>query len=131
MPKKITWTQEQEEYVLTHYKEESNMDMGTKLGVSAPYIAGRLRTNGIVRCRESRTPRKQWTEYEVSYIREHFPHETAGDIADHLGTSDTMVLKKAREMGLKKAPDYDPRHFGGRYVRNYKNNIVKYNFKST
>ena len=60
-----------------------------------------------------------WTKEMLNYIREHYPNEPACDIADVLGVVDTTVSNKAKEMGLKKSPDFDKRKFCGRYTHKY------------
>lgn len=57
-----------------------------------------------------------WTEDKLHYLRDHFPTETAHDIADVLGCSSTSVLKKARELGVDKSPSFRKADFFRRYV---------------
>lgn len=66
--------------------------------------------------------RIEWTEDKLQYIREHYPTETAQDIADVIGCSDSTVRMKAMELGLKKASSYKRTDFIGRYTgkRKYK-----------
>ena len=64
----------------------------------------------------------------LAYLREHFPHESATDIADHFGISYTTVRLKALELGIKKAPGYDKKQFRFRFVKTYKHERYK-NFK--
>lgn len=65
-----------------------------------------------------------WNESMLGYIREHYANEPACDIAEVLGISDKTVSVKAREMGLKKSPDFDKHSYCGRYTHKYgyKNN---------
>ena len=58
-----------------------------------------------------------WTEEKLQYIREHYPTETAQDIADVLGCSDCMVNVKAKKLGVVKAPSFRKSDFQGRYVK--------------
>ena len=58
-----------------------------------------------------------WTEEKLQYIREHYPTETAQDIADVLGCSDCTVNVKAKELGVCKAPSFRKSDFQGRYVK--------------
>ena len=58
-----------------------------------------------------------WTEEKLQYIREHYPTETAQDIADVLGCSDCTVNVKAKELGVVKAPTFRKSNFHGRYVK--------------
>ena len=61
-----------------------------------------------------------WTEEMLQYLRDHYPTETAQDIADVIGCSDCTVNKKARELGIMKAPSFRKSDFQGRYVRRRK-----------
>jgi len=58
-----------------------------------------------------------WTEEKLQYIREHYPTETAQDIADVIGCSDCTVNFKAKELGVVKAPSFRKSDFQGRYVK--------------
>lgn len=58
-----------------------------------------------------------WTEEKLQYIREHYPTETAQDIADVIGCSDCTVNVKAKELGVSKAPSFMKSDFQGRYVK--------------
>lgn len=63
---------------------------------------------------------------ELAYIREHFPTDASCDIAENLGVSYPVIIRAAKEMGLKKSEDYSSEKFRFRHVRKYKNNITKY-----
>lgn len=67
--------------------------------------------------------RFEWTEEKLRYLEEHFATDTANDIAEVVGCSDSTVLNKARKLGLEKSPDFHPSHFYGRYVQ--KGGIIK------
>ena len=58
-----------------------------------------------------------WTEEKLQYIREHYPTETAQDIADVIGCSDCTVNVKAKMLGVVKASSFRKSDFHGRYVR--------------
>lgn len=68
--------------------------------------------------------RFDWNEERLRYLTEHFPTESADDIADVVGCSNTTVRGKARELGLQKAPDYSTKKYIGRYTGKYKNKRV-------
>jgi predicted transcriptional regulator len=123
---RLKWTHEQEVYLLSHYQTVTQADMAKELGVSIPSVSKKLRDLGIVIGSGLKSKKRPWSEYELNYLMEHFPHESAVDIGEHLGISNVMISNKAREMGLKKAPDYDRRKYDFRYVRNYKHNVTKY-----
>ena len=61
--------------------------------------------------------RIEWTEEKLQYIREHYPTETAQDIADVIGCSDCTVNVKAKDLGVSKAPSFRKSNFIGRYVK--------------
>lgn len=69
--------------------------------------------------------KKVWSEEEITYLREHYPHEPNCDVADALGVSSQLVLKKASELGLSKAKDYSRRRFFNRWVKKYKDDRYK------
>ena len=58
-----------------------------------------------------------WTEEKLQYIREHYPTETAQDIADVVGCSEDSVNRKARQLGITKDPSFRKSDFIGRYVK--------------
>lgn len=58
-----------------------------------------------------------WTDERIQYLIEHFPMDSACDIADYIGCSDTLVSKKAKSLGLKKSPDFHRWNYLGRYVK--------------
>lgn len=59
-----------------------------------------------------------WTAEKLEILRDLYPTTPANDIADRIGCSDCTVLKKAKELGLKRDPSFDRNHFIGRYTRN-------------
>ena len=61
--------------------------------------------------------RIQWTDEQLDYMRNHFPTESAGDIADVLGCSSVTVGNLARSMGLRKSPDFRKSDYANRYVQ--------------
>lgn len=62
----------------------------------------------------------EWTEEKLQYIRDHYPTETAQDIADVIGCSDCTVNVKAKELGVAKSPSFRKSDFYGRYVNKCK-----------
>ena len=57
-----------------------------------------------------------WTESKLQYLIEHYPTDTANDIADVIGCSDFSVSRKAKELGIKKSTDFKRWNFIGRYT---------------
>ena len=64
--------------------------------------------------------RIEWTEEKLQYLREHYPTESASDIADVVGCSTDTVIKKARALGIEKSPAFKRSDFIGRYVKRAK-----------
>lgn len=58
---------------------------------------------------------KRWTESEVAYLVEHYPHRPTADIASHLGISQSRAHHKADSLGLRKTPEYFRTHVAGRF----------------
>ncbi len=57
-----------------------------------------------------------WTKSKLQYLIEHYPTDTANDIADVIGCSDFSVSRKAKELGIKKSIDFKRWNFIGRYT---------------
>lgn len=62
-----------------------------------------------------------FTLEQEEYIRAHFATEAACDIAEHFGCSPAIVVRAAREMGLKKAKTWSVGKYRGRYTSHYVN----------
>lgn len=63
-------------------------------------------------------PRRfDWTDEKLAYLREHYPTESADDIADVLGCSYPTVAYKAKQLGIQKSPDFHTWNYIGRYVK--------------
>jgi len=77
----------------------------------------------------SRKNKIDWSSGIDAYIKEHYPYDTAVDIADYLGLSDTTVSQRAKKLGLKKDKSYDKANYRNRYVKDYQNGWYK-NIKS-
>ena len=65
----------------------------------------------------------EWTDERLKILQEMYPTMPANDIADIIGCSDCTVLRKARELGLKRDPSFDSHNFIGRYTKR----LGKYN----
>ena len=68
--------------------------------------------------------RHHWTESEIAYLRVHYADTACCDIADVLGVNASLLSKKAKELGLKKSPDFYHR-MQARFVRGYKHERYK------
>ena len=119
MQKSHIWTEREVSFIRENYKDMSYMDMSIKLAISPSLIQRKCNELGLLRAKLGGVT-KVWSESEIEYLKEHFPYETARDIADHLKISDCTVRNKARQMGLKKSKDYDPAKYRWRYVKDYK-----------
>lgn len=122
------WTTEEIAYLKSHYMDESYEVMGVALCLSSSCV----RTKCIeIGCKRRFDGRKAfvWSAEQLDYLRAHYPHESGIDISAHLGYSYYTVEKKAKELGLKKADDYDVRKFQFRYVRGYRDERYK-NYKA-
>ena len=125
---KHNWTNEEIAYLKSHYMDESYEVMGGSLCLSSSAVRAKCIELGCMRPAYTRKA-FVWSAEQLDYLRAHYPHESAIDIADHLDYSYYTVEKKARELGLKKADDYDVRKFQFRYVRGYRDERYK-NYKA-
>lgn len=57
-----------------------------------------------------------WNEEKDNILRELFPTTPYIDIADIIGCCDVSVIHRAKELGLKRSPDYNHHIFKGRYT---------------
>ena len=69
-----------------------------------------------------RRNRHEWSQEEIDYLKANFSNSTAIDIADKLGMSNTSVSRKAKELGLVKAPEWKKSNYWRRYVNGYSGN---------
>lgn len=116
-----TWTESELEYIRANYRDMSLMDMGIHLGVSGPTVRTKLLSMGL-KTVSDRKNRKVWTEEEISYLRENYPTMSAMDIAERFGVSNTTVSNKAKELGLKKSPEWSKTLYYRKYVNMYSGN---------
>lgn len=59
----------------------------------------------------------RWSQEQLDTLRRLYPNTPLCDIAEQTGKTIAAVIKKARLLGLKKDPDYDPHAFIGRYTK--------------
>ena len=112
---KHIWTDSEVEYILANYRDMTLMDMGIHIGVAGPTVRAKMLSMGL-EPNHYRKNRKVWTDEEISFLRENFPTMSAMDIAEKLGISNTSVSTKARELGLKKSPEWSKTLYYRRYV---------------
>jgi len=48
----------------------------------------------------------KWSNEDIAYLKEHFPNKWNRDLAKHFGLGMRTIIRKARELGLEKAPDF-------------------------
>jgi len=113
------WTKEEVRYLRENYRDTSLADMGFHLHVAPSTVRNKLILMGLD-TDNSRRVRRMWTKDELEYLRENYPTMTAIDIADHIGCSNTTVSNKAKELGLKKSPEFRRTDFHRRYVASYR-----------
>lgn len=58
--------------------------------------------------------RVQWTNDQIQYVRERYPHDRAADIAQHLGVKVQSIYVKARALNLVKSPEFFASEMSGR-----------------
>lgn len=121
---KIVFSAEDERYLMEHYNEETYEQLARRFKCSAPTISNKLKELGLRK--HYKTCKREWSNEEIAYLKEHYPFMPACDIADYLGVSNTTVSNKARELGLKKSESYNPKDFLCRHVKIYKNNVTRY-----
>ncbi len=61
--------------------------------------------------------RYEWTDEQVKKLKELYPNNYLVDISDELGISTDIISRKAKELGLQKAPGFNPYGHYGRYVK--------------
>ena len=47
-----------------------------------------------------------WSETDIQYLKDNFPYQWNKHLAEHFGIGWRTVVRKARELGLQKAPDF-------------------------
>lgn len=120
MSVKHEWSELELNYLRDNAGRLSYEEIGWALGVSDTTVRCKAIALGLKHKKYRGNRSRVWTEEELAYLREHFPVESATDIADHFGVSYTTVRVKALELGLEKAPEYSKNQFQNRYVNSYK-----------
>ena len=62
-------------------------------------------------------PKRRWLPAEEELLREHYPHLPTRAIAQALGVTERRVYAKAKNMGLKKTPEFLTSDYVGRIRR--------------
>jgi hypothetical protein len=58
-----------------------------------------------------------WDDRKLDILKRLYPTTPAADIGDLIGCCGMSVLNMAHKLGLKRAPDFGPKKFYGRYTR--------------
>lgn len=48
----------------------------------------------------------KWSNSDIAYLKENFPHKWNKDLATYFNLGWRTIVRKARELGLEKAPDF-------------------------
>ena len=116
-----TWTESDLEYIRENYRDMTLMDMGIHIGVAGSTVRDKMLSMGL-EPNHYRKNRRVWTEEEISFLKENFPTMSAIDLADKFGVSSTSVSTKAKELGLRKSPEWSKNLYYRRYVNRYSGN---------
>lgn len=63
------------------------------------------------------TLRRQWTNEEDRLIAEHYPYTSSTELCDLLGCKLHVLYKRAKSLGVKKAPGFMSSFISGRFQR--------------
>ena len=118
---KLSWSDGDIAYLCAHFHEKSLEELADHFRVSTTTVRVKALGFGLRKPRKSRG--HNWTEAELHYLIENFPTVAGCDIADHLHLSPPCISCKAKELGLKKSPEFSTRPYTKRYVRNYKHAV--------
>ena len=127
MPLRKIWSKEEEAYLKEHHLDKTRWEIAEHIGVSVPTVTNKMLKMGL-ELENHASPKRVWSDEEIRFLKDNFAMMSAVDIADHLGLNSVLVSRKARELGLKKSPEWDRRQYYHRYVGRYKNNTANYKF---
>jgi DNA-binding MurR/RpiR family transcriptional regulator len=118
MNKKHEWSDSDIDYLVTHYLDTDSDELSRRFGVSLSTLHIKARELGMTKT--NGRGRHKWTEEEIAYLRDHFPTDTLGDIATHIGLSSPTVSRMAQSLGLKRCEGWSKSRFFHRYVQSYR-----------
>jgi hypothetical protein len=102
MPKKIKWTKQMDRYLRCYYHRKSAMYLAGKLELSKSAVLRRARSLNITSKYEAGTAQKsQYSEGDISFIRENIVKMGAKNVANELNRSPESVRKKAYRIGIR------------------------------
>ena len=113
------WTDADLEYIRVSYGPKSLHDLAIEMGSAPSTISQKLREMGVEPISKNRN-RREWSRKEISFLKRSFGTMPATDLADVFGCSSPTVLRKAKELGLRKDPSWDRHDYHNRYVGSYR-----------
>ena len=94
-------------------------DIGRRLGVSSTTVRMKAIELGLEK--KSSLRYCKWTDKQIEYLKENYPTEPLSDLSLAIGFSYGTIQRKAQELGLKRAEDYDRNAYNRRYTKKYRN----------
>ena len=119
--RKYVWDDSEVEYLRNNIDEFSFEDIGMAIGVSSTTVRIKAIELGLVKSRSVRACR--WSAEQIEFLRDNFPTRPFSDLEAHIGYSYGTILRKANELGLKRAEGYDKNGFRGRYTQKYNKKV--------
>jgi len=102
MAKKIKWTKQMDRYLRCYYHRKSAMYLAGKLELSKSAVLRRARSLNITSKYEAGTAQKsQYSEGDISFIRENIAKMGAENVAKELNRSPESIRKKAYRIGIR------------------------------
>ncbi len=98
--KRRIWTPEKEQYVLNHWQQYSDEELGGRLECHPSQVATLRHRLGLCRRRRMPEAKKTWTPEEKEYLSEHWGTLSVPTIAKKLERSENAVVCMARRMEL-------------------------------
>lgn len=108
------WTEEEELFITSYWREMTDSWMAKKLGVSVSAykhkrkrmkvqtLGGEKPAGYIKNWKGKKGVRRSWTFKQEEFMKEHYPTHSAAEIAKYLNKSENAVQYKASRMGLRK-----------------------------
>ena len=115
------WSEEDLRVIRENY-EDGYDRLAERFGVTYQTMRLKCHEMGLTRSDPHRSQKRVFTSEEDEYIRVHYPHECASDIADHLGISYANLVKRVRHLGIRKSERFRVGDYNRRYVGNYSGN---------
>ena len=100
---KRIWTEERDNLLRRHYPKRDLDWVARRIGVSKAALKCRARILGIRRKVHRHEP---WTDRQLAYLRKHYAHMRAEDIAKRVRHTVGSVWRTASKLGLKKSREF-------------------------